>query len=258
MLIRLALGPAGLGESDPAALVERLEAQSGVSAYLLRATLAGLTEPGRLLVALLAVFRHPVDLLDERLIEASMAVEGRYDVIAGIEELRRRQLVDHAARAVLHPLVHDHVYAGLARRYPAPAEPAPARGGALRARARRPAGGQLALRSRGRGRRGGRPARRQRARADRRRPLGRAADLAAELLGGGQPAEATIASCWSPGDLLVSTRARREARTPYRTRSPGRPRPPSGREWPGGWRSACCSALRCPRLSSSAAPPRPA
>ena len=36
MLIRLALGPADLGESDPAALVERLEAQSGVSAYLLR------------------------------------------------------------------------------------------------------------------------------------------------------------------------------------------------------------------------------
>jgi transcriptional regulator with XRE-family HTH domain len=114
MLIRLALGPARLDQSDPAALVERLEAQSGVSAYLLQATLAGLTEPGRLLLALLAVFRHPVDLLDERLIEASIAAEGRYDVIGGIEELRRRQLVDHAARAVLHPLVHDHVYAALA------------------------------------------------------------------------------------------------------------------------------------------------
>ena len=114
MLIRLALGPAGLGDSDPAALVERLEAQSGVSAYLLQATLAGLTGPGRLLVALLAVFRYPVDLLDERLIEASMVAEGRYDVIGGIEELRRRQLIDHAARAVLHPLVHDHIYAALA------------------------------------------------------------------------------------------------------------------------------------------------
>ncbi len=114
MLIRLALGPAGLGESDPETLVERLEAQSGVSAYLLQATLAGLTGPGRVLAALLAVFRHPVDLLDERLIEASMAVEGRYDVIGAIEELRRRQLVDHAAREALHPLVHDHVYADLA------------------------------------------------------------------------------------------------------------------------------------------------
>lgn len=114
MLIRLALGPVGLGEPDPATLVERLEVQSAVSAYLLQATLAGLSEPGRLLIGLLAVFRHPVDLLDERLIEASQAVEGGYDVIGGIEELRRRQLVDHAARATLHPLVRDHVYAGLA------------------------------------------------------------------------------------------------------------------------------------------------
>jgi tetratricopeptide (TPR) repeat protein len=34
--------------------------------------------------------------------------------MAGLDELRRRQLVDHAARASLHPLVRDHVYAGLA------------------------------------------------------------------------------------------------------------------------------------------------
>src|SRR5262249_55648311 len=30
-----------------------------------------------------------------------------------LEELRRRQLVGHAARASLHPLVHDHVFAWL-------------------------------------------------------------------------------------------------------------------------------------------------
>lgn len=111
MLIRLAVGQLGTG--DPAALVERLEAQSAVSAYLLRTTLAGLSEPGRLLTALLAVFRYPVDLHDERLIGASQALAGSYDAIAGLEELLRRQLVGDAARAALHPLVHDHVYAGL-------------------------------------------------------------------------------------------------------------------------------------------------
>src|SRR5579859_161114 len=119
MLIRLALGTVGVTdpdrpEPDPAALVERLEAQSAIAAYLLRTTLAGLTEPAERVVTQLAVFRHPVDLLDGRLLEASQAAEGRYNVIAGIDELRRRQLVDHAARATLHPLVRDHVYAGLA------------------------------------------------------------------------------------------------------------------------------------------------
>lgn len=119
MLIRLALSAAGgtdpdRPEPEPATLIERLEAQAAVSAYLLRTTLAGLSRPALMLTSLLAVFRHPVDLLDERLLDASTAIEGRYDVMTSLEELRRRQLVDHAARASLHPLVRDHVYAGLA------------------------------------------------------------------------------------------------------------------------------------------------
>jgi tetratricopeptide (TPR) repeat protein len=64
-------------------------------------------------MSLLAVFRHPINLLDEQLIDASEALEGRYDVLAGLDELRRRQLVDHPARADLHPLVREHIYAGL-------------------------------------------------------------------------------------------------------------------------------------------------
>jgi tetratricopeptide (TPR) repeat protein len=116
MLLRLALGPVTgqSGQADLAALVDRLEAQSAVSGYLLSATLASLSEPGRLLTDLLAVFRHPVDLMDARLIEATQAAEGGYEVLSGVEELRRRQLVDDAARAALHPLVHDYVYAALA------------------------------------------------------------------------------------------------------------------------------------------------
>jgi tetratricopeptide (TPR) repeat protein/DNA-binding XRE family transcriptional regulator len=110
MLIRLALGQA---HPDPAALVEHLEAQPGVCDYLMRSTLAGLGEASRRLISLLAVFRHPVNLLDERLIEASEALGGPFDVADGIAELRRRHLIDDATIAGLHPLVHDHVYAWL-------------------------------------------------------------------------------------------------------------------------------------------------
>ena len=243
MLIRLALGPAGLGESDPAALVERLEAQSGVSAYLLRATLAGLSDPGRLLVALLAVFRHPVDLLDERLIEASMAVEGRYDVIGGIEELRRRQLVEHAARAALHPLVRDHVYAALAgdtgrrrnlhRLAAAHCELVltdPLEAGWHYARAGEPAeAADLLIASVPELTAGGRCA--------------RAADLAKELLDGGQLTEEAVRQLLvARGDLLVRTERAGEAEDSYRDAFAG-PAPPAVRAGVA-WRLAQCMLQR--------------
>lgn len=113
MLIRLALGQVQAGGPDPEALIGRLEAEPAIAGYLLDATLSGLGEAARRLLALLAVFRHPVDLLDERLLDASVELDGPFDVLGGLEELRRRQLVEHAAMAALHPLVHDHVYAWL-------------------------------------------------------------------------------------------------------------------------------------------------
>jgi len=243
MLIRLALGPAGLGESDPAALVERLEAQSAVSAYLLQATLAGLSEPGRLLVALLAVFRHPVDLLDERLIEATMTAEGAYDIISGIEELRRRQLVDHAARAALHPLVRDHVYAALA-------------GDTRRRRSlHRLAGGycELALgdplEASWHYSRAGEPAEAADLLVASVTDLtasgrsGRAADLAAELLAGGRMADETARQLLAVrGDLLVHTERAGEAEDSYRD-ALARPAPPAVRAGVA-WRLAQCLLQR--------------
>jgi ATP/maltotriose-dependent transcriptional regulator MalT len=243
MLIRLALGPTGLGESDPGAIIDRLEAQSSVSAYLLRATLAGLTEPGCLLITLLAVFRHPVDLLNERLIEASMELEGRYDVIGGIEELRRRQLVDQTARAALHPLVHDHVYAALAgdpgRRRdlhrlaaahcdqvladPLEASWHYARAGEPTEAADLLVGSVLDLTVSGR--------------------CARAADLAAELLGGGQLADETVRQLLvARGDLLVNTERAGEAEDSYRDAF-ARPAPPAVRAGVA-WRLAQCMLQR--------------
>jgi tetratricopeptide (TPR) repeat protein/transcriptional regulator with XRE-family HTH domain len=113
MLIRLALGQLHPAGPTAAVLVEHLETEPGIAAFLLHATLRELGEPSRRLLTVIAVFRHPVDLLDSRLIEATEALAGPYDVLAGLDELRRRQLIDHPAQAELHPLVRDHVYAGL-------------------------------------------------------------------------------------------------------------------------------------------------
>jgi ATP/maltotriose-dependent transcriptional regulator MalT len=108
MLIRLALGQVQAGGPDPEALIGRLEAEPAIAGYLLDTTLSALGAAAQRLLALLAVFRHPVDLLDERLLDASIELDGPFDVLGGLEELRRRQLVEHAAMAALHPLVHDH------------------------------------------------------------------------------------------------------------------------------------------------------
>jgi ATP/maltotriose-dependent transcriptional regulator MalT len=112
MLIRLALGQLRRGV-DARALIDRLDREPRIARYLLQSTLAGLSEPARRLISLLAVFRHPINLMDEQLIYASEALEGRYDVRAGLDELRYRQLVQHPARADLHPLVREYIYAGV-------------------------------------------------------------------------------------------------------------------------------------------------
>jgi tetratricopeptide (TPR) repeat protein/transcriptional regulator with XRE-family HTH domain len=217
MLIRLALGRLRAGDPDPAALIETLESQPQVSAYLLQTTLGGLGEPSRRLISLLAVFRHPVDLLNEQLIEASEELGGPFDVAAGLEELRRRQLIGHAARASLHPLVHDHVFAwlvgtaagrrrlhGLAARHcervlndPLEACWHFARAGEHAEAADLLVANAAGLTASGRSE--------------------RAADLAAELLGGGRLTEdATRQLFIARGDLLVHTERAAEAEGAYR------------------------------------------
>jgi transcriptional regulator with XRE-family HTH domain/DNA polymerase III delta prime subunit len=117
MLLRLALARLAADEPDPALLVERLEAQPEVAAYLVETTLGQLAPASRRLVALLSVFRRPVDLHDETLLELcdalDRAADGHYDLLAAIGELQRRQIIDHPARAALPPLIRDHSYANL-------------------------------------------------------------------------------------------------------------------------------------------------
>jgi tetratricopeptide (TPR) repeat protein len=217
MLIRLALGQVRAGDPDPAALIETLESQPRVSAYLLQTTLGGLSEPSRRLIALLAVFRHPVDLLNEQLIEASEELDGPFDVAAGLDELRRRQLIGHAARASLHPLVHDHVFAwlvgtaagrrrlhGLAARHCEQVLNDPleacwhfARAGEHAEAADLLAASAADLTATGRSE--------------------RAADLAAELLGSGRLTEDAERQLFiARGDLLVHTERAAEAEDAYR------------------------------------------
>ena len=65
MLIRLALGQLHPAGPTATALVEHLETEPGIAAFLLHATLRELGDPGRRLLTMIAVFRHPVDLLDK-------------------------------------------------------------------------------------------------------------------------------------------------------------------------------------------------
>jgi tetratricopeptide (TPR) repeat protein/transcriptional regulator with XRE-family HTH domain len=112
MLLRLSLAQLRTAP-DPSRLVEHLEMQPEVAAYLLDTTLGHLSEPAAGLLALLAVFRQPVDLHDETLVDLYQESERPRDLLEDLAELQRRQLVDHPSQARLHPLIRDHVYARL-------------------------------------------------------------------------------------------------------------------------------------------------
>jgi ATP/maltotriose-dependent transcriptional regulator MalT len=110
MLLRLALGQLPGGVPGSATLLERLENETRVTSYLLETTLADLSAAAWRVLSLLAVFRQPVDLQDEYLVELSQAADGPYDLTTALDEVRHRQLIDNPAAATLHPLVRDHMY----------------------------------------------------------------------------------------------------------------------------------------------------
>src|SRR5579859_3402096 len=113
MLLRLALGELQHGPRSGADFIDHLENEPQVTRYLLGTLLRDLPEPAEKLLALLSVFRQPVDLYDEQLVELSQKADGAYDLRAALTELQRRQIVEHPNEARLHPLLHDHVYSAL-------------------------------------------------------------------------------------------------------------------------------------------------
>jgi ATP/maltotriose-dependent transcriptional regulator MalT/DNA-binding XRE family transcriptional regulator len=110
MLIRLA---AGQLRGNAAKFITHLEQQPQVATYLLDTMLRNLSLHGTRLAALLAVFRQPIDLFDETLLESIHAVEGEFDQRRAVAELQRRHLIDRPDEAALHPLIHDHLYEAL-------------------------------------------------------------------------------------------------------------------------------------------------
>jgi ATP/maltotriose-dependent transcriptional regulator MalT/DNA-binding XRE family transcriptional regulator len=114
MLLRLAAGQLLSAGPDAAGFVEHLEAQPQVAAYIFDTMLRGLSHGACWWAALVAVFRRPIDLYDQALLDLARAAGGPVFVDRVVAELARRNLIEHGHWATLHPLVRDRLYATLA------------------------------------------------------------------------------------------------------------------------------------------------
>lgn len=109
MLLRLVLAQLPKTQADPTWFITHLETNPQIAAYLLETTLKDLPTPAGQLATLLAVFRHPLNLYDESLIELAQ-IEGWAGAIANLQQ---SHLIHHPAQASLHPLIQDHLYTTL-------------------------------------------------------------------------------------------------------------------------------------------------
>ena len=114
MLLRLAAGQLHDRPVNAQRFVDQLDTQPQVAAYLVDTVLHDLSPAARWLADLIAVFRHPVDLYDEALIELIAGVVGPAQLQRALIQLQRRHLIDQLHEAALHPLVRDHLYNSLA------------------------------------------------------------------------------------------------------------------------------------------------
>lgn len=113
MLLRLTAGQLHDSAVDARSFVERLDTQPQVAGYLVDTVLRDLSPGARWLADLMAVFRHPIDLYDELLIEFIAVAGGPTPLDRALAELQRRHLIDQPQDAALHPLVRDHLYTAL-------------------------------------------------------------------------------------------------------------------------------------------------
>ena len=114
MLLRLAAGQLHDRSVDAQRFIDRLDTQPQVAAYLVDTVLRDLSAGARWLADLVAVFRQPIDLYDETLIELIAPAGGPAPLNRALAELQRRHLIDQPREAALHPLVRDHLYTALA------------------------------------------------------------------------------------------------------------------------------------------------
>jgi tetratricopeptide (TPR) repeat protein len=114
MLLRLAAGQLHDRSVDAQRFIDRLDTQPQVAAYLVDTVLRDLSAGARWLADLVAVFRQPIDLYDETLIDLIAPAGGPAPLNRALAELQRRHLIDQPREAALHPLVRDHLYTALA------------------------------------------------------------------------------------------------------------------------------------------------
>lgn len=113
MLLRLALGKLAEPALDVETTLAHLETQSTIAAYLLHTLREQLTPPSWRLLCLLSVFTQAIDLHDPRFGAIAFDLGEAQSFGDAVRELQRRQLIDDAATALLHPLVRDFVYRAL-------------------------------------------------------------------------------------------------------------------------------------------------
>lgn len=118
MLIRLAIGHMHDARINAEKFIAHLENQPQVEKYLLDVVLHDLPANAARLASLLSVFRQPVDLSDETLVELLDSIEGKFDYRRAAAELQRRFLIENRLNASLHRLVRDHFYDALASDLP--------------------------------------------------------------------------------------------------------------------------------------------
>ncbi len=113
MLLRLAAGQLHDRPVDARRFIDRLDTQPQVAAYLVDTVLRDLSSAARWLADLIAVFRQPIDLYAEALIELITMAGGPVSLVQALAELQRRHLIDQPHEAALHPLVRDYLYTAL-------------------------------------------------------------------------------------------------------------------------------------------------
>lgn len=114
MLLRLTAGQLQDRSVNATRFVDHLDMQPQVAGYLVETVLHDLSPAARALAELVAVFRHPIDLYDDTLIELWTKAVKIQRIDRALAELQRRHLIEYPREAALHPLVRDHLYTALA------------------------------------------------------------------------------------------------------------------------------------------------